>query len=69
MESFRVVWPNVKIKKKNKNYGFIKAQILSALCDAFVVVLESILVRKTKSYASGHGDVFLGVRKHLFTTS
>lgn len=27
------------------------------------------MIRKIKSFASGHGDVFLGVGKHLFTTS
>lgn len=31
-------------------------------------MLESILIRKIKSFASGRGDMFLGVGKHLFTT-
>jgi len=68
MDPFRIVWPNVKIKTPN-HCGFTKAQILSPVCDAFVVVLQSSLIRKIKSYASGHGDMFLGVRKQIFTTS
>lgn len=59
MDPFRIVWPQCKNNFK-KSYGFIKPQILSALCDAFVVVVESILIRKIKSYASGHGACFLG---------